>query len=299
MSVSKYAVLTLTNDPQTTAALQGLLGTDQAAVAVDSPAAAIARAQEDEPSLILLDTRVPGVDVGEFALKLKKDPRTSGIPLLLLAGSEQAAVPGLEAGANDCLALPLNPSVARARLRNYMDLGRCIEALRRFSLVDSVTGIANRRRFEEFLTLEWRRNLRNHTALSIVLMDLDHFRPYIDHHGASNAEETLKRISAAFVEAIQRPGDLVASFGMGSFACVLPETDNLGAVSVAERLRAELATLAIPHGASDTGPNLTLSIGTATRIPSSSLDLDDLISLAERALRDAKRAGRNRVMFGS
>ena len=97
MSVSKYAVLTLTNDPQTTAALQGLLGADQAAVAVDSPAAAIARAQEDEPSLILLDTRVPGVDVGEFALKLKKDPRTSGIPLLLLAGSEQAAVPGLEA----------------------------------------------------------------------------------------------------------------------------------------------------------------------------------------------------------
>ncbi len=299
MSVSRYAFLTLTTDPQATAALQGLLGADQTSVTVETPSAALARAQEDEPGLILLDPRVPGVNVGEFSLKLKKDPRTSGIPLLVLAGSEQGAAAGLEAGANDCLVLPLNPSVARARLRNYIDLGRCIEALRRFSLVDSVTGIANRRRFEEFLTLEWRRNLRNHTALSIVLMDLDHFRAYIDHHGAPAAEDTLKRIATAFIEAIQRPGDLVASFGLGSFACVLPETDNLGAVSVAERLRAELATMAIPHGESETAPNLTMSIGTATRIPSSSLDLDDLISLAERALREAKLAGRNRVMFGS
>jgi diguanylate cyclase (GGDEF)-like protein len=299
MSVAKHALLLLTADPKMVAALQNLLDSDRNVVAVETPAAALAHAREEEPGLILLDVQAPGVEMGEFALKLKKDPRTSGIPLLLLAGSEEAAAAGLELGANDCLVYPLHPSVAKSRIRNYMDLGRCVEALRRFSLVDAVTGIANRRRFEEFLTLEWRRNLRNHTPLSLVLLDLDHFRAYIDQYGASTAEDTLKRISTAFVEAIQRPGDLVASFGMGSFACVLPETDNLGAVSVAERLRAELATLAIPHAGSDTESILTMSVGTATRIPSTSLDLDDLISLTEHALRSAKHAGRNRVMFGS
>jgi diguanylate cyclase (GGDEF)-like protein len=180
-----------------------------------------------------------------------------------------------------------------------MDLGRCIEALRRFSLVDRVTGIANRRRFDEFLTLEWRRNLRNRTALSIVLMDLDHFRTYNEHYGLMAGEECLKRVGMAFQDATQRPGDLVASYSKGGFACILPETDTLGAVSVAERMRAELATLAIPHAKSTTASILTMSVGTATRVPTGDVEPEDLIAMAERTLGEAKRAGRNRVMFGN
>ena len=194
---------------------------------------------------------------------------------------------------------PLEPVVAKKRILNYVDLGRCLEALRRFSLIDGVTGIANRRRFDEFLILEWRRNFRNRTPISIVFMDLDHFRAYTEHYGMDAGEDCLKRIASAFQDAIQRPGDLVAIHTWGVFACILPETDTLGAVSVAERMRAELATLAIPHAKSETAPVLTMSVGTATRVPAEDTTLDDLVESAGRSLRGAKHAGRNRVEFGN
>ena len=298
MSIARHAILTVTSDSKTVETLRELLGPDQPVRTAASPREAIAEALAGEPGLILLDAKMPGLDTADFCQKLKQDLRTSGVPVILLAPSETAAAAGLDHGANDYLLSPLQPTIARTRLRNYLDLGRCIEALRRFSLVDGITGIANRRRFDEFLTLEWRRNLRNRTPISIVLMDLDHFKAFNERYGTAAGEETLKQIATAFNEAIQRPGDLVACYSKGGFACVLPETDTLGAVSVAERMRAELATLAIPHADSGTAPILTMSVGTATRIPAGDAEPEDLIAQAERSLGEAKRAGRNRVMFG-
>jgi diguanylate cyclase (GGDEF)-like protein len=297
MSIARHAILTVTGNPELLKSLQELLGSDQPIKSAPSPREALAQAQADEPDLILLDSKMPGLDTRDLCLKLKMDPRTSGAPVILLAASEEEGAEGLDQGANDYLICPLKPIVARNRIRNYVDLGRCIEALRRFSLVDGITGIANRRRFDEFLTLEWRRNLRNRTTLSIVLMDLDHFRSYNEQYGVAAGDEALRKIATALNEATQRPGDLVACYSKGGFACVLPETDTLGAVSVAERMRAELATLSIPHEASDTAPILTMSVGTATRTPSVDLGPEDLIAMAERSLGDAKRAGRNRVAF--
>jgi diguanylate cyclase (GGDEF)-like protein len=297
MSAAKHAILAVTADTPTVAVLKNLLDSGQTLLATASPVEAINHAQGEEPGLVLLDGRLPGLDVGEFCSRLKVDPRTSGIPVLLLAVTEEAAEAGLKRGVNDYFVLPLRPLAAKTRLRNYLDLGRCIEALRRFSLIDAVTGIANRRRFDEFLTLEWRRNLRNHSPLSIVLMDLDHFRTYLERYGTTASDACLKRIATAFTDATQRPGDLMACYSKGGFACVLPETDTLGAVSVAERMRAELATLAIPHEGSATASILTMSVGTATRVPVAEADPEDLVAMAEQTLRDAKRAGRNRVIF--
>jgi len=297
MSIARHALLTVSSDPRTVETLRGILGAEQPMVTARDAQEGVATAQAKRPGLILLDARLAGLDVKGFCQKLREDPGTSGIPILLLAASEREALPALEQGVNDILALPFQPAVTQARIRNLLDLGRCIEALRRFSLVDPVTGIASRRRFDEFLTLEWRRNLRNHTSLAIVLMDLDHFRVFTEHYGAAAGEEALKRVASAFHDATQRPGDLVAAYSRGGFACILAETDTLGAVSVAERMRAELATLAIPHAKSGTAPILTMSVGTATRVPAGDLEPEDLVALAERALGEAKRAGRNRVAF--
>lgn len=299
MSIARQAILVITSTKATGETLQNLLGAEQPLRMSPTPREAIAEAQAERPALIVLDAALPGLDVGEFCASLKKDSRLSSAPVLLLAASEAGGIAGLKAGVNDFLTLPIQPEVARTRIRNYLDLGRCIEALKRFSLVDGVTGIANRRRFDEFMTLEWRRNLRNRTPLSIVLMDLDHFRNYGEHYGKAAGEECLQQIANAFHEATQRPGDLVALYSKAGFACVLPETDTLGAVSVAERMRAELATLAIPNAASTTAPIVTMSVGTATRIPTVDSEPEDLIAMAERSLGEAKRSGRNRVAFGS
>ncbi len=299
MSVAKHALLTITSNKGMVETLRELLGADQPVISAMSSGEAITAAQTGELGLILLDTKLTGLDINAFCQTLKGDFRTSGIPVILLAPSDKEAIKGLEQGADDYLVSPIQLMVAKTRIRNYMDLGRCIEALRHISLIDGVTGLANRQRFDEFLTLEWRRNLRNRTPLSVVLMDLDHFRAYNGHYGTMAGDECLKRIATAFQDATQRPGDLVAFYSKGGFACILPETDTLGAVSVAERMRAELATLAIPHAKSSTASILTMSVGTATRVPTGDVEPEEFITLAERSLGEAKRAGRDRVMFGS
>lgn len=299
MSIAKHAILTVTNDPALLPALQRVVDVDCPIRTAASGDEALTEAQAHELGLILVDLRLPDLDISAFNTKLRTDPRTSGLPLLLIAATEAEAVTGMNLGANDYVLYPFEPTISRSRLRNYLNLGHCIEALRRFSLVDAVTGIANRRRFDEFLTLEWRRSMRNRLPISIVLMDLDHFHAYGEQYGTPVADETLKRIATAFHEAMQRPGDLIASYSRGGFACVLPETDTLGAVSVAERMRAELAMLDIPHEASDTASILTMSVGAVTRVPSPGQEPEELVAIAERILIDAKKAGRNRVLFGS
>ena len=299
MSIGRPALLIITSDHGAVETLRALLDADQPVKAAISTLEAITESQAEAPGLILLDTALSELDIHTFCQTFNGDPRTSGIPIILLAPSETEAIQGLEQGASDYLIAPIQPLVARTRIRNYMDLGRCLEALRRFSLIDGVTGIANRKHFDDFLTLEWRRNLRNRTPLSLVLMELDHFRAYNEFYGAKAGDECLKRVATAFQDATQRPGDLVAFYSKSGFACILPETDTLGAVSVAERMRAELATLAIPHAKSSAASRLTLSVGTATRVPTADMEPEDLIALAERFLGEAKRAGRDRVMFGS
>lgn len=299
MSVARHALLTITTDQAMVARLREVLGTDQVVLMVPTAREAVTEIQDKGPACVLLDAKLAGLDIHAFCQAMRGDPRTSGIPILLVAATDQEAFKGLEQGVNDYLLSPLQALVTRTRLHNYTDLGRCLAALRSFSLVDGMTGIANRRRFDDFLTLEWRRNLRNSTPLSIVLMDLDHFRAYNEYYGPQAGEDCLRRVATAFQEATQRPGDLVAFYSKGRFACILPETDTLGAVSVAERMRAELATLAIPHAKSSAAPMLTLSVGAATRIPTGEMEPEELIALAERAMVEAKRAGRNRVRFAS
>jgi diguanylate cyclase (GGDEF)-like protein len=130
-------------------------------------------------------------------------------------------------------------------------------------------------------------------------MDLDLFTAYNDHYGPAAGDRCLSKIASCLADLVQRPGDLIARYGRGGFACVLPETDTLGAVAVAERFRAEVFGLGLPHQTSNVGTILTASLGVATGVPLNGAEPEDLLTLAERHLFDAKRAGRNRVVFGS
>lgn len=160
---------------------------------------------------------------------------------------------------------------------------------------DSLTGVANRRRFEEFLHAEWSRASRSHNEISMILVDIDHFKLFNDTYGHQAGDECLKMVAHALLETINRPSDLVARFGGEEFAIILGVTDDEGTTNIAEQARENVRKLRIRHSSSATGEFLTISLGVATTLPTSEMTEYDLINAADKALYQAKANGRNQV----
>jgi diguanylate cyclase (GGDEF)-like protein/PAS domain S-box-containing protein len=168
---------------------------------------------------------------------------------------------------------------------------RVLEGL---AAIDGLTGVANRRRFDEALSSEWRRGLRDHRPLSIVLLDVDLFKLYNDSYGHQRGDSCLKQIAESALDVVTRPGDLVARYGGEEFAIILPGTETPGAESVAREICRSLRARQITHCASPFGI-VTVSAGHATVVPQLGQAPSDLIEVADRALYEAKRKGRNLV----
>ena len=168
-------------------------------------------------------------------------------------------------------------------------------ALRRLSSLDGLTGIANRRQFDEVLDLEWRRSYRAEAPLSLLMIDIDHFKAFNDAYGHQRGDDYLKAIAAALRDGLNRPGDLVARYGGEEFVVVLPATDEAGAISCAERLRESVLTVEVPHERPGATLSATVSIGVATVHPREGSSSATLIAAADEALYRAKAEGRDRV----
>ncbi|MEW6187977.1 MAG: diguanylate cyclase [Thermodesulfobacteriota bacterium] len=167
--------------------------------------------------------------------------------------------------------------------------------LEQISYLDGLTGIANRRRFDEVLEREWRRSLREGTPLSLIMADIDHFKIFNDTYGHQAGDDCLKAVARTIAGALNRPGDTSARYGGEEFAVVLPNTEREGAGKVAEALRTQVEALKIPHMNSPVAPEVTISLGTATCMPAPNQSPRQLIIAADRALYQAKAEGRNRV----
>ena len=162
---------------------------------------------------------------------------------------------------------------------------------------DAMTGIANRRRFDAALDREWRRCRRTGAPLSVLMIDVDHFKAYNDHCGHPQGDACLRQVAQVLVEAVGRPGDLAARYGGEEFVCLLPEISEAGARTVADRLMAALREANIVHPRSPAGPRLTISIGVATAGTLSG-EPERLVEFADQLLYVAKGAGRNQVKTG-
>jgi len=169
--------------------------------------------------------------------------------------------------------------------------------LARLSSLDGLTQLATQQYFLEFLEKEWRRSLRDVTPISLIMIDLDHFKAYNDELGHEAGDNCLKRVAAAVRGAVGRPGDVVARYGGEEFVVVLGRTDSGGAATLATKLHAAVEALKLPHPASLAGNHVTISLGVATAVPSRGATWQEieLIAAAERALADAKHNGRNRI----
>lgn len=176
------------------------------------------------------------------------------------------------------------------------ELKKANEELQHLANSDGLTAIGNRRLFEEFLQGEWHRAIRFKTEMSLILLDIDHFKLFNDTYGHQAGDECLKKVAAVLRETIHRPTDLLARFGGEEFAIVLGGTDLEGALNIAEQAMENVKTLAVPHCKSQTSEYLTVSVGVATTFVTFGMQESELIKAADEALYQAKAAGRNRIV---
>lgn len=294
-------LLVVDDQPANVQTLYQALAADHQVFVATGGEQALKLAREKLPDLVLLDVVMPGIDGYEVCRRLKADSATADIPVIFVTAhsNEHEEATGLDAGAVDFIAKPINPRIVRARVKTHVTLKQQSDLLRQMAFVDGLTGVFNRRHFDERLRHEWQRAVRNGNALSLVMIDLDAFKRYNDRYGHVAGDDCLRRVALALAAGLQRPGDLLARYGGEEFACILPETDAAGAQALAERLGQVVQALAVEHLDSPVGQVVTVSIGVASR-PASAPGEDggseaDLLARADRQLYRAKHTGRARV----
>ena len=247
------------------------------------------------PDLILLDVVMPGLDGLAVCQQLKADPVLANIPVIFVTACMDPAdeTRALEAGGVDFITKPVNPMVVRARVKTHLTLKAQEDFLRSLVFVDGLTGVANRRRFDEALLSEWRQCRRAGTPLALLMIDIDHFKRYNDHYGHPTGDACLQQVAAVLKAAMQRACDLVARYGGEEFVCLLPGCDQAPALAKAQALQAALAAQGIAHEASPTAAWVTLSIGVAVAQPQAGGSPAALVAAADAALYSAKHRGRN------
>lgn len=195
---------------------------------------------------------------------------------------------------NRIVSILLTISDITEQKKTELQLKTANQTLESLSFLDSLTGVANRRRFEVYYQHEWRRAIRNSTSLSIIMLDLDFFKAFNDSYGHQAGDLCLKRVASITKESLNRPGDLIARYGGEEFIIVLPETDEHGAAIVAERIRQKVEGLQIKHNYSLISQYVTISLGVATCIPTIESDSSQIIEKADKGLYRAKKEGRNK-----
>jgi diguanylate cyclase (GGDEF)-like protein len=249
----------------------------------------------------LLAVVMPGMDGHEVCRRLKADEATLDIPVIFVTaqGDEAAETQGLALGAVDFITKPINPAIVRARFKTLITLKSQFDLLRQWVYMDGLTGVHNRRYFDERLAGEWSRAARSGTELSLVLLDVDCFKRYNDLYGHLAGDACLRKVAECRRLPLKRPGDLVARYGGEEFVCLLPDTGLRGALELAQQLGAAVEALDIPHADSAAGPVVTVSLGVCCATHGAHGAADALVSAADAKLYRAKGGGLNRICGGT
>ncbi len=281
---------------------------------------AMTHLQGNIPDLIISDIIMPKVDGYELCRYIQDSKHLQDIPVMMITGKSNLdkLKKSFAEGAMDFISKPIQEIELHARVRSLLRLkfemarrkqheqelvkltNRLKEKnqiLERLSHIDSLTGIANRRYFEEVFAKEWKQAIRSKTNFSMLLADVDFFKSFNDTYGHQAGDQCLKQIVASLESALKRPNDFIARYGGEEFIVLLPDTSNKGSQKLAELMREKVIDLAIPHEKSDVCEWVTISIGIASILPTMSNDSSDLITYADKALYSAKKSGRNRVMW--
>lgn len=254
-------------------------------------------AKHGAPDLILLDVMMPVMNGYEVCSQLRQNPDTSGIPVIFITAMSEVADEehGLKLGAVDYITKPFHIPVVKVRLHNHIRLKLMADQMESMAWIDGLTGISNRRRFDETLAIEWKRAQRTGTPLSIILVDIDSFKEFNDNYGHGAGDNCLKAVASALASSAARAGDMVARYGGEEFILLMPKTDINGARLLAEQICHQIEQQKISHGFSSASPWVTISAGYAAIIPGTADKASTLLEAADKMLYHAKKSGRNRV----
>ena len=259
-----------------------------------SGAKALEMAAAGDVDLILLDVVMPDLDGFEVCRRLKSDDRTASIPIIFVTAREETEdeTRGFDAGGVDYITKPVTPPIVRARVKTHIELKQSRDLLAQLALVDPLTGIANRRRFDTCLEGEWQRAARGQRWLSLAVADVDFFKRFNDTYGHARGDECLRAVARTIGEIARRPGDLVARIGGEEFAVILPDTEFAAMQRLMEALLLRVEELGIEHAASDAAAHVTISAGAVSLVPNRDQSASVAIAAADRLLYDAKESGR-------
>lgn len=281
------------------------------AICAENADTALELFENEAPDLILLDiasSHIEGLALTRRIRAMEKPGEWTPIIFLSSTGQDDEIEKGIAAGGDDYLLRPISEIALGAKIRamqrlvlmrtSLLSLTRKLDAanqeLTRISSSDNLTGIANRRCFDEALSVEWRRARRHSNPVALLMCDVDYLKLYNDTYGRTAGDACLRKLAATISRHSERPSDTVARFGGEEFAVILPETTIGGALMVAEKIRNGVRELEIPHLSSPFA-QVTLSIGIASAAPGFDNPPDDLIQAASKAMYRAKQEGRDRI----
>jgi two-component system chemotaxis family response regulator WspR len=275
-----------------------------------------------KPTVILQDMVMPGIDGLTLVSRYRADPLTADTPVIVLSTKDDPNVKSdaFAAGANDYLVKLPDAIELIARLRHhsatYLYRQQRDEAyralhesqrqlveinleLQRLTNVDGLTGLNNRRNFNDCLDLYWKLAIREQRHFSVLMIDVDNFKRYNDTYGHLAGDDVLKKIATAIMETFRRPTDIAARFGGEEFIVLLADTEEGPAQTLGDALCIRVANLRIEHQESQPNTFVTVSVGGASTIPQHGDSGFTLIEIADKALYEAKRMGKNRMVMGS
>jgi diguanylate cyclase (GGDEF)-like protein len=267
-------------------------------VAMNGEQALKAARSKTKPDLILLDIMMPEMDGYEVCRKLKADQKTKEIPVIFVTAmnSTDDETKAFDVGAVDFITKPIKTAVAMARINTHLELKSQRDYLSTLSMRDGLTGVANRRKFNEYLDNEYQKALTEQSNLPLLMIDIDCFKSYYDYYGFLEGEDVLKLIAATIESKMESSTDMVARIGGELFSCLLPGRNYNAMVTIGETILDAVRALKIPHELSTVSDTLTVSIGGIDFVPQSHSHVEDAMVLAEDKLYHAIESGRNRFV---
>jgi len=243
-------------------------------------------------NLVILDCAMQNNEGYGFLTEIKSREDTMRLPVILIGDSDKSEFEELAFafGAVDYISKPFRASIVKVRVNNQRLIVKQIRAIEELGLIDHLTGIPNRRGFDNRIHLEWLRAIRDKTCLCLAIADIDYFKAYNDEYGHAQGDVLLRTLAQKITSMLKRPADFVARWGGEEFVVMLPNTTSKGANAHLEEIRKSIQQMVVPNL-----PSATISIGVASIVPSINSSVNEIFNMADKALYQAKNTGRNKV----